>query len=104
MNCLWTPRAQAELRKVVDYLIDNFGVRAALAFIDRVEEKDRWLAENPTMARPEPLLCNRKTLYRSIIVKEYSKLILFTDEKGTHIVDIWDMRRNPDALSNRIRK
>lgn len=104
MNCLWSDLAETELNKVAEYITDNFGIQSALEFLSKIEQWDAWLAENPEMARREPMLLSmRKHEYRSIIVKPHSKIILYVDSKGVHIVDLWDMRRAPARLVGRIR-
>ena len=104
MNCLWSYLAEAELCKVVDYISDNFGSYPALDFIAKIEKWDAWLAENPEMARREPLLLSIQSHeYRSVIIKPHIKIILYVDITGVHIADLWDMRRSPDYLSSRIK-
>ena len=103
MKCIWTPFAQKELRKVLDYLIENFGVSSSIEYLNKVEQWDAWISENPTMARLEPLLAHcTEHAYRSMVIRPYSKIILFEDSRGVFIIDIWDMRRNPTKLVNRI--
>lgn len=71
----------------------------------------RWLKERKTIEwrlqrypesyPPEELLAGRDILYRRCsMMNRRFKLIFFYDEsKGVvHIVDIWDVRRNPKAL------
>ena len=104
MKCHWTRTAQKELEKVVIYITDNFGVTPALRFIERIEQWDAWISENPEMARIEPLLVSKKKrIYRSIVIQPYSKLIIYTDSKGTHIAAIWDMRQSPKTLIKKLR-
>lgn len=105
MKCIWSPMAKREMRKVTDYIIENFGASYALDFITKVEMWDAWIAENPGIARVEPLLkCRTKHTYRSVIIKPYTKVILYTVGESVRIADLWDMRRHPDRLIARIKE
>lgn len=61
------------------------------------------LAANPYMGKEEPLLEKRRRPYRSLVLDELHKVIYYIDADAVYIVDLWDVRRNPDALAERIR-
>lgn len=105
MNCYWTRRAEHEYEKVVRYILNEFGVKAAYDFIELIEYWDARIAKYPETGAPERLLADRvKFTYRSYIVSKHNKFIYTVNKNGkVTIVDIWDMRRHPDNLINRIK-
>lgn len=105
MKCVWTKRAQNEYQSIVDYIIHEFGKKAALDFVDIIEAWDSRIADNPKVGAVEPLLADRMRYdYHSLIVNSHNKLIYTINKEGTAtIVDIWDMRCHPDNLTRRIK-
>ncbi len=105
MKCNWTKRAVLEYKKVIKYIYEQYGEISALKFITAVEHLDANLAKYPEIGSPEQLLQDRtKYLYRSHTVGTHNKLVYTINKEGiVTIVDMWDMRRNPNRLANRIK-
>lgn len=105
MKCNWTKRAMLEYKKVIKYVYDEYGLYSAQKFISSVEYLDSNLAKHPETGSPELLLANRaKYFYRSHTVGNHNKLIYIISKNGiVTIVDMWDMRRDPNRLANRIK-
>lgn len=103
MKVKLSKRFQNEFNSVVDYILDNFGASSAKEFTDSVKIRISWIAENPLVGRCEPLLSNRKIEYRCLIVSKHNKVIYYTGGSTIHIVDLWDMRRDPKTLINRVK-
>lgn len=104
MKCFWTKRALNEYKKVVDYIIQNFGRKAALDFVSGVSACDERILKFPEIGAPEPLLKGRKNVYHSFIVSKHNKVIYTIDSnRKVTIVDMWDMRRQPTKLASRIK-
>lgn len=105
MKCNWTKRAILEYKKVIKYIYDEYGFNSAQKFISSVEHLDSSLAEYPEIGSPEQLLQGRiKYLYRSHTVGTHNKLVYTISKEGIiTIVDMWDMRRNPNRLAKRIK-
>lgn len=105
MNCKWTKRAENEYESIVRYIGNEFGKKAACDFIDSIEYWDERIANFPEIGAPEPILSDRiKHIYRSYIVSKHNKFIYTINcNRDVTIVDIWDMRRNPDNLAKRIK-
>lgn len=101
----WQKRAEKELLK---YLIDGFqqfGETTANKFMARVRFINEELGKYPESGFLEPLLKERKKLYRAYIINQRFKLIYYYAHKSDtiHIVDIWDIRRLPSSLAKRIK-
>jgi len=105
MKCAWTKRALREYRNVLTYIAKEFGKKTALDFVDGVEFYDDRLSRFPEMGAPEPFLSDRtKYVYHSLIVSKYNKVIYIIDsERKVTVVDMWDMRREPNKLLSRIK-
>jgi plasmid stabilization system protein ParE len=100
----WQKRAERELYRylVKGYL--EFGETTANKFSAKVASLNSDLAKYPETGFPEPLLKDRKRLYRARHILKRFKLIYYYSESSdtVHIVDIWDTRREPSKLANRI--
>lgn len=103
MKIVWSARASDELMHVAQYLAEEFGKRAVERMI---QETQKWVSRlelHPEIGRPEPLLADKKIKYRSLIFTKHNKMIYYIHDETIRIADIWDMRRNPSVLANRIR-
>lgn len=103
MTILWSARAKRELKHIAEWLDYVFGKRAANLFADDVEYWTDILAKNPEIGHSESLLADKKIHYRSLIFTKHNKLIYYIKSESIYISDIWDMRRKPEILANRIR-
>ena len=99
----WSKRALQEWMRIAEYLEYEFGQKVAEGFESQTAEKERLLLKNPELGSPELLLADKKILYRSLIFTRHNKLIYYIKDNCIQISDIWDMRRNPEILANRIR-
>lgn len=98
----WSPRALHEWENTVRYIFREFGRKAAEEFEQNIIKWEERIAVNPKLAHQELLLKDRNKIYRSLIVSKHSKLIFYVENEVVYIVDLWDMRRNPARLYNRI--
>lgn len=105
MTYEWKKQAEKELTKASIYCIEQFGKRIAEKFIDAIDQHVKRLAQYPKSGFPEPLLVNRRKKYRSLMINEHFKLVYYYDEAKEiiYIVDLWDTRRAPQSLAQRIR-
>ncbi len=61
------------------------------------------IAQNPNIAPIEPMLEGKAIEYRSIAVGDgINRMVFFIDGDFIKIVDIWDMRKCPENLKDRI--
>jgi len=102
---IWQKRAEQEFYK---YLVNGFlefGETTANRFAEKVAQINADLERYPEIGYPEPLLKNRKRLYRARNILKRFKLIYYYAQSSdkVHIADVWDMRREPQKLSNRIK-
>ena len=100
----WQKRAEKELYRYLVKGFLDFGETTANAFAEKVSAINRDLERFPEIGYPEPLLKDRKKLYRARHVLNRFKIIYYYNVKKdtVHVADIWDMKRDPAKLANRI--
>lgn len=105
MNIVWADDAKACLKEIILYGVDNWGLKVANQFHDNLIKIEQRLALNPELGHPELLLAERTFIYRSILIQKNFKLIyrIVREKDSLLIVDIWDTRREPNRLKDRIR-
>lgn len=101
MICNWTQRSIREYRKIIEYLVEEYGAKSAISFVEALEKADSILAKYSEAGFPEPLLADRGIIYRSYIVNKHNKLVYKVSSNKVTIVDIWDMRREPSPHHQR---
>ena len=101
----WQKRAEKELYRYLVKGFIEFGETTANNFAEKVASINKDLERFPEIGYPEPLLKNRKKQYRARHIIGRFKLIYRYNEKTdtVHVSDIWDMRRDPAKLANRIK-
>lgn len=104
--------AQIRWTLKADRLFDKYVFNAFLEYGSKTSK--RWMHEriiftdhvmkHPESYSPEPLLTNRKHVYRSCHILHRFKIVYYYAKSSdtVHIVDIWDMRMNPGNLKRRI--
>lgn len=100
----WTITAQNELHHIILYIIEIFGKKAGLELVADIEKTNRLLASNPEIGHLEPLLAGRLKKYRCLIIHKNCKLIYYIDDDVIYVSDLWDTRRSPQKLKQRIRR
>lgn len=91
----WVPQAIAGLEEVVDYILEDFGTRAALEFQEKVSKAEMLIADNPKIMPIEPLIDDDDFEYRSVIINKRSKLLYIEHRDEIIILDFWDVRQEP---------
>lgn len=102
MKLIWSVRANKEWKSVAFYIYDEFGKKAAERYLEQTKYWEKKLILFPECGSPEPLLADKQILYRSLIISKHSKIIYYVKNDVILIADVWDMRRNPQVLANRI--
>ena len=102
MKVIWIPFAQNEVRKTAQYINKEFGKESRDQFISEIRNISRLLGENPNLGKPEPLLADYTKMYRSYVMNHLNKIIYWIAEDRIEIVDLWDVRRDPNTLKNQI--
>ena len=83
----------------------EFGETTAKRWLNERKNIEWRLERYPESYPPEELLVGRKLQYRRCsMMNRRFKLIYFYEESRNvvHIVDIWDVRRNPKTLTSRL--
>ena len=101
----WQKRAEKELYRLLVKGFIEFGEHTANNFVSKVASINRDLSRFLEIGYLEPLLKERKRLYRSRHILNRFKVIYYYSESSDtiHVVDIWDMRREPAKLEKRIK-
>lgn len=103
MKVVWSIRANKEWKSVALYIYYEFGKKAVENYLEKTKYWERKLMLFPECGGPEPLLSDKQIKYRSLIISKHSKIIYYIKKEVVYISDVWDMRRNPQVLANRIR-
>ena len=103
MKVRFTRQARIEFFRIVDVFTEYAGQRYAQTFIDKVTDIGSLLNKFPFAGHPEPLLKERKRLYRAKSINENYRVIYYVAKTYIWIVDIWDRRRNPAFLTKRVK-
>ena len=101
---IWNKQASEEWRARLLYGLGEFGQTTAVHFVRRTNLVVERIRNNPAIGYPEPLLRNRKKMYRAYHIVGPLKLIYYYVKSSDtiRIADVWDMRREPQKLSKRI--
>ncbi len=102
---IWQKRAEHELYRYLVKGFVEFGENTANRFAAKVAYISKNLERFPETGFPEPLLKDRKRLYRACHINSRFKLIYYYSATSDtlHIADIWDVKREPSTLTKRIK-
>ena len=103
MKVKWMPQAVGALYRIAEYISVRHGQARCDSFLNEAYDAGRMLERNPEMGKAEPLLCGRKTLYRSFVVNDINKIVYRIMDEQIEIVDFWDVRREPKVLSKQVK-
>ena len=91
-----TPARQA-IRQTARYINREFGRQSKDEFLQEVRKTRALLAANPYLGPVEPLMADRATTYRSVVVTKVKKIVYRITDDRIEIVDFWDVRREPNV-------
>ena len=102
MRIEWSKLAVTRFDKAVNHGRVVFGIKVAKRFYQRIKHCEVLLGLNPCMGKVEPLLVGRAYEYRSLVVHEHFKMIYRVDDVRDiiYIIDFWDVRQEPQMLTN----
>lgn len=83
-------RAQRQWLRILIYYNEMGGQRAAANLHQKYLKKQDRLLKHPESGFPEPLLSDRKILYRASIINEYYKVIYYAKGDILRIAAFWD--------------
>lgn len=102
---IWNKQAELEWRKRLLYGLSEFGQTTTIHFIRRTNHIVEIIRKYPMIGTREPLLRGKGKSYRYYHLIGPLKIIYYYAEKynTVRIVDVWDVRREPTKLANRIK-
>ena len=102
---IWTKPAQAVRKRFYLQGMREFGTTVADKTDRIIDEIENDLSKWPTSGFPEPLLRGFTSFYRARHINKRYKIIYWYDEENDTVVieDIWDTKRSPVTLKQRIR-
>ena len=101
----WTVKADRLFDKYVFNAFLEYGRKTSQKWMhERIAFADR-VAKHPESYTPEAMLADRKRQYRSCQIMDRFKIVYYYAKSSdiVHVVDIWDMRMNPENLQRRIK-
>ena len=102
MNVVTLAQAEDAIRTTAIYIQQEFGKRSIDNFLRKIAETKSLLSSNPYLGPLEPLLSDRPSAYRSVVVAKQNKLVYRIINNRFEIADLWDCRREPKALLGEI--
>ena len=96
--------AEEAVQKTARYIQRKFGNQSRDKFLFKVRETKELLSLNPHLGPVEPLLADRSSTYRSVVVARQNKIVYRIMDDCIEIVDFWDCRREPKALVNQMQQ
>jgi plasmid stabilization system protein ParE len=104
MKLLWFSDAVADLDEIYNYYV-TLSSRVAAELYNSILDEAEILCFHPRIAPKEPLLEDLPEEYRSLVVADGRyKLVYYIEKNCIYIVQIFAIRRNPDALKRTIIK
>ena len=93
-NLRWTERAANDYEKLVDYLLEKWGVEITIDVTQQFEHTITHIQNSPEHF---PIVIVKKKIRRCVASPQTS--IYFTADKGTvEILTLFDNRQNPEKL------
>ena len=95
-----------EIKKCIEYALQEFGVKTARKWQTQYKEIKRLLEFMPKRYPIVAYFRNETMEYRGAIIMENFKIIYFYNEEKNIIwlVDLWDLRQDPSKLNLRARR
>lgn len=103
MKVMITDFAKQQIRKTAKYINKEFGETSKDDFLLKVKQTKQLLEDNPYLGPIEPLLANRSSAYRSVVVNHLNKMVYRILEEYIEIVDFWDTRREPKKQAEQVK-
>jgi plasmid stabilization system protein ParE len=92
---IWSPSAENDFGKILDYLDRNWGKKLASNFVDLSKNLLNQISNNP---RQFPIIYKRKKVRKCVITKHNS--LFYRDGKtNIEILRIYDTRQDPNTLT-----
>ena len=98
-----TDQAKQQIRQIAKYIRKEFGKNRRDEFLREVRQTRRIIEASPNIGTVEPLLAECAVMYRSYVMNRLNKIVYRIDGDVIYIVAFWDVRRNPETLSNEVK-
>ncbi|MCA4898651.1 MAG: type II toxin-antitoxin system RelE/ParE family toxin [Bacteroidota bacterium] len=86
---IWFPRAKDRYKRIIDFLLIEWGETAAVKFIEQVDQKLYLLARFPNLG----IASVAKPNLRSLLLTKHNRLVYPVNEKEIHLHEIDDTRQ-----------
>jgi len=97
MKIEWSEGAFSDYDEIIDYIINEFGLRAARDFRTKLLKNISVLSNQPYAGKEEFTNSNTQIVYRSLACKQYSIVYTLVGEKLI-IISFWNNRKDPASL------
>ena len=104
MKIIVSDRADFQLKSTALYIQAEFGGKFRARFVNEFRHVLSLLRKHPRLGSVEPLLEGLPQEYRSIVFGHVNKLVYPIQQDTISVVDLWDTRRDPEALSTGVKK
>lgn len=97
MDIKWTIPALDSLKEHYNYIKSKRGIESARKFRKKLFNKVGILKNYPRIGTEEKSLFYKDKEYRSLI-ESHLKIVYRVEENEILVIDVFDMRQNPDKL------
>lgn len=103
MKVVFLEKAEWRIDDTSGYIKDEFGRKAEQDFRCKIRDIVRLLRRNPCLGPVEPLLAERPSTYRSVVVGTLNKIVYRVLDDRIEIADLWDCRREPQVQAEKVK-
>ncbi len=94
MNVFWSEPAVKDYKLILEYLINEWGEKVAIDFIDKIDSFIEVITINPKIFP----LTDFNNIRKAVIVPQIS-LYYIEDINTLIIIRLWDNRQSPEKLN-----
>jgi plasmid stabilization system protein ParE len=91
---IWSPLAEHTYTKILEYLFEQWTIREAEKFAERVEEVIGYLQKNPKMYSHS----KSRNSYRAVLTQQTTLVYRLKEESTIELITFWDNRQDPEKL------
>lgn len=91
---IWSPKAQKDYARIIDYLLIEWTLKEVQKFIEQVEKATSILEKGYVDFKTNQL----GTLHVAVISSQVSIYYRIQSKSKVEIIRIWDNRQNPSKL------
>ncbi len=95
MKVFLSPLAQFKLKKLNEYLLENWNSKVRNEFIERLTAKFKQISRFPQSCVQSE---KHKGLYKCVLTKQTTFYYRMTEKNEIEIITFFDTRQNPDKL------